>query len=346
MARSLRLSPRSITIEADVTQKPARTLNYQAGDPLEPLATPRWIHRWAVLTVCATVALLALGAIVTTFHVGMTDPIWPTTPWHLLFVSWQEPGPGFLIEHSHRLAGYIVGCCTIILAIGLWRYQSRRWLAWLGMAALAGVIAQGLLGGFRVRLNALVGTDLALVHGCFAQLVFALLVSLAVFTSQGWATAKAPFSSRLRRWSLLTTIVVYTQLVLGGFVRHTSSGLGQRGHLLIAFAVVASVVWLLKIISESQALGGRLTFAASLLAGLVILQIVLGVEAWMIKFSGGMVADLKPITPQQGFVRTAHFLAGSGIFATAVTISLLTYRQQAAAVHAVPAPTTRLEGAA
>ena len=56
-------------------------------------------------------------------------------------------------EHSHRAAGYLVGCCVIILACGLWRSETRRWVRWLGMAALAGVVVQGLLGGFRVKLN-------------------------------------------------------------------------------------------------------------------------------------------------------------------------------------------------
>src|SRR6516164_7430859 len=110
-----------------------------------------WLHRWAVFTASSTFILLLLGAIVTTFRVGMADPIWPTYPWHLLLVSWEEPRPGFLVEHSHRLAGYIVGCCVIVLAVGLWRNDPRRWVRQLGLLALLGVIVQGLLGGFRVK---------------------------------------------------------------------------------------------------------------------------------------------------------------------------------------------------
>src|SRR5713226_9137275 len=128
-----------------------------SNDTLEPSVSPRWLHRLAVLTVCATVALLALGAVVTTLKVCMADSIWPTYPWHLMLISWQEPRAGFLIEHTHRLAGYFVGCCVMLLAVGLWRLETRRWLRWLGVVALAGVIVQGLLGGFRVRLNALLG---------------------------------------------------------------------------------------------------------------------------------------------------------------------------------------------
>src|SRR5712691_11323449 len=101
-----------------------------------PLTTDpsRWLHRWALLTVCATFGLLLLGAVVTTFRVGMADPVWPTYPWHLLLISWDEPSAGFLVEHSHRLAGYIVGCCIIVLTVGLWLQETRRWVRWLGTA--------------------------------------------------------------------------------------------------------------------------------------------------------------------------------------------------------------------
>src|SRR5205814_4599564 len=143
-------------------------------------------------------------------RVGMADPIWPTYPWHLLLISYDEPRPGFIIEHTHRLAGYIVGCCVIVLAIGLWCYHPRRWLGWLGVLALAGVIVQGLLGGFRVVLNALVGTNLALIHGLFAQLVFALLVSLAVFTSRSWSAPRVfPREAAADRIGTLSLALVF-----------------------------------------------------------------------------------------------------------------------------------------
>src|SRR5947209_14144525 len=122
----------------------------------ESLATPsRWLHRWAVLTVVVTLPLLFLGAEVTTKQVGMVDKEWPTAPWLLWVKSWKENGGlAFLIEHSHRLAGYTVGTCTIVLVAGLWLTERRRWLCWLGTAALLGVIVQGILGGMRVLLHA------------------------------------------------------------------------------------------------------------------------------------------------------------------------------------------------
>jgi heme A synthase len=328
-------------------------LNGSTTDTPEPIASPRWLHRWALLTVCATVPVLLLGAEVTTKKVGMVDPVGLREPWHLFVIleeAWRQLG--LLIEHSHRTTGWIIGICSIVLVIGLWRWEPRRWLRWVGVAAMLGIGIQGVLGIFRVNLNALMGGQLALVHGCFAQLVFALLVSLVLFTSRGWTTApqvSAPAAdwSRLRRWSILVAGLIYFQLVLGGFVRHTTSPLGQRGHLFVAFAVVAAVAWLVKLVLETQAGNRPLTGAVKLLASLVVLQLLLGVESWMMKFAAGFaMADLQAIPPQQELVRTAHFLVGSAVFATAVVVALRAHRQMALAVQLAPVQVGRMEGAA
>jgi cytochrome c oxidase assembly protein subunit 15 len=298
----------------------------------EPAPLPRWLHCWAVVTVCFTLALLGLGAVVTTFRVGMADPIWPTYPWHLLLINWQEPSPGLIIEHTHRAAGYIVGAASIVLAVGLWVSRPWRTLGWLGILALLGVIAQGVLGGLRVRLNALFGTDLAALHGSFAQLVLALLVGLSVITSRNWATpvvsASPGESIRLRRLALLAAVLIYLQIMLGSLVRHNLfAALGQRGHLLIAFAVVIAITFLVKGIFQSPAATRGMATAATLLAAFVVLQLVLGAEAWIAKFGSGGPADMRPVTVHQAVIRTAHFLVGSGIFATSVVIALQAYRQ-------------------
>jgi cytochrome c oxidase assembly protein subunit 15 len=311
--------------------------------------SPRWLHGWAVFTACATVALLTLGAVVTTFRVGMADPVWPTYPWHMLLISYDEPRPGYLIEHTHRLAGYIVGCCVIVLAIGLWRYHGRRWLGWLGLAALGGVIIQGLLGGFRVLLNALVGTDLALIHGLFAQLVFALLVSLAVFTSRRWATTPVTTpaeANRVWRWSVLTVVLVYLQLIFGAILRHTYATFAQHSHILVAVLVVAAVAWLLKSVVDQKHGEKHLTLLASVLATLVGVQVFLGIEALLPRLITPGLPEAQLVTIPQGIVRTAHFVLGSLIFATAVAVSLWA-RRGVTVAEPLPKETARcLEGVA
>src|SRR5436190_20812253 len=101
----------------------------------------RWLHRWAVATLALLFALLALGAFVTSFRVGMADPIWPTRPWHLAVIDWQEQSRGFLIEHTHRLAGFAVGGAVTILVLGLWLTERKPLLKWGGAAAIVALLA-------------------------------------------------------------------------------------------------------------------------------------------------------------------------------------------------------------
>ena len=53
---------------------------------------PRWLHRWAIFTVVATILLLGLGSAVTTFNAGMADRVWPTAPTALLSASGEQLG--------------------------------------------------------------------------------------------------------------------------------------------------------------------------------------------------------------------------------------------------------------
>lgn len=300
---------------------------------IETRLAPRWLHGWALLTAAATVALLALGAVVTTFQVGMADPVWPTVPWHLALIDWREPNPGFVIEHSHRLAGYIVGCCVIVLTLGLLCTARRGWLKWLGAAALAGVVAQGLLGGFRVVLHAWLGTNLAIIHGCFAQIVFSLLVSLAVLTSahaaggaDAIAFAAEEGSVRLRRATLALVGLVFLQLVWGALVRHTNGTVAQRMHILTAFAVVAVAVWLAHTALARPAARRVLGRTLVVLGILLAFQVMLGVESWMGKFAGVLLPEMHKPTVGQAATRVAHVLVGSFILATSVVLAVLAHR--------------------
>ncbi len=291
---------------------------------------PLWLHAWSVLTAATTVVLLALGAVVTTKKVGMADPVWPTVPWHLALIDWSIPNPGSVIEHTHRLAGYIVGCCVIVLTVGLWLSARRNWLKWLGVAALAGVIAQGLLGGFRVVLHAWLGTNLAVIHGCFAQVVFSLLVSLAVLTSARFVELTIPEAPRLRLWSLVLAALVFFQLVWGALLRHTNGALAQRMHLMTAFAVVAAAVWFAHLALANPSARRLLSRTLILLGIFLTLQIMLGVESWLGKFAGVVLPELRRPTLGQETVRIVHVLIGSFILATAVVQTVLLHR---------PAPT-------
>ncbi len=129
-----------------------------------------WPHRLAVILACATFPLLFIGGLVTSLGVGLAVPDWPTTFGYNMFLyPWSKMIGGIFYEHSHRLVASCVGLLTIALALTLWLKEPRPWLRWLGVAALALVIFQGILGGLRV---VLLQQTLAIIHACFAQGIF------------------------------------------------------------------------------------------------------------------------------------------------------------------------------
>jgi hypothetical protein len=293
-----------------------------------------WLHRWSVLTVCATFVLLGLGSAVTNLKAGMADPVWPTKPTALLDSSAEQlQDVRWVVEHSHRLAGYVVGCCAIVLAGWLWLREPRRWLCWLGTAALLGVCAQGVLGGLRVLADVGWGVELRIVHGSFAPVVLGLLVSVAVFTSRAWNALPAGDVRRLRRASLHTLLLVYAQVVLGVLLRHTYHPLAQRGHLLMAFGAAVGVVLLARLALVS---GDRtLRVAGIVLACALGLQLVLGVEVWMAQMSHFVLPELLPVTAARVAVRTAHVLGGALLLSATVGLAAIARREVAATQPAV-----------
>ena len=197
-----------------------------------------WLHRFSVLTALATLALLGVGGVVTSKGVGMAVPDWPTTyGYNMFFFPISKWTGGIFYEHSHRLVASGVGFLTTILAIWLWLKESRAWLRWLGVVAFATVVLQGVLGGLRV---VLFKDEIGIFHATLAQLFFALVCAMALFTSKWWKDLPPPIAPsspgegeqehlnnvrRLRSLFLLSTILIFVQLVLGATMRHQHAGL-------------------------------------------------------------------------------------------------------------------------
>src|SRR3981081_2133480 len=138
------------------------------------------LHRYAVFTACSTFLLLIAGALVTSNDAGLSVPTWP--------LAWGSVTPpmtgGIVYEWSHRVIAASVGFLTIILAAWLWMSERRVWMRWLGLAALGGVIAQGILGGMTVRMFQPPAVSAA--HATLAQFFFSTVVAMAFFTSPSW----------------------------------------------------------------------------------------------------------------------------------------------------------------
>lgn len=186
----------------------------------------QWLQRFATLTACATLGLIALGGLVTSHGVGMAVPDWPTTYGYnmFLFPVSQWIG-GIFYEHTHRLVASSVGMLTAVLAVWLWLKESRRWVRWLGVLALFLVVLQGVLGGLRVTLYK---DEIGIFHATLAQLFFTLLCALALFTStswEGWSLPPLKLTSGLQKGFLSAALLILSQLILGATMRHQHAGL-------------------------------------------------------------------------------------------------------------------------
>ena len=290
----------------------------------------RWRHRFTVLTALSTLVLMGWGAFVTSIEAGLAVPDWPSSydsydPFNF-WPGWWRVTP-LLAEHGHRLLGMLVGLLTAILAVWTWFAESRRWLRWLALGALALVSFQGLLGGLRVVWLSL---DLAVVHAATAQLFLGLIVALAVFTSNWWlsgnAVADGPRDPRLWRLSLAVPAAVWLQIILGALLRHPGTGIHpvlvglHIGGAVLVAAVVAA--FLLRVWNEFR--DARPLYRGSwVLAGLVDLQLILGVTAWFVTLDdAGM---LQPSNVQV-VVNTAHAVIGALLMAGSVLAVLATHR--------------------
>lgn len=194
----------------------------------------RALHTLALLTAAATFPLIFMGGLVTSHGAGMSVPDWPNSYGYNMFTfppsKWVG---GIFYEHTHRLAGTVVGMLSIALAITAYRFEPRRWARWLAYSVLAAVIFQGVLGGLRV---VLVKLDLAIVHACFAQAFFCLTGSVCVVTSRWWIDFQGGMGfqpilhglqsrATLFRTAAITCIIIYVQLIAGAVMRHEGAGL-------------------------------------------------------------------------------------------------------------------------
>jgi cytochrome c oxidase assembly protein subunit 15 len=228
---------------------------------------------------------------------------------------------GILYEHSHRLIGSIVGLLTIVLAMLLWVKEERKWLRWLGVVAICGVIVQGVLGGLRVIT---VQQILAIVHAGFAQAFFALILSIVLFTSREWTGQlqgiEVTDAQQLRRLCVITTLFIYLQLIFGALLTHT--GMRLDAHLFFAVLIVVHVILLAVRIIRGHADQPKLVYPVIVLGGLLLLQLILGVMAYMSRFTTLGIA-----LPSFGIVSLVlHRITGTMIFATCFVLTLRAYR--------------------
>ncbi len=307
---------------------------------------PRAVGLFAIVAAGTVFLMLITGGLVTSYESGLAVPDWPNSFGHnMLLYPISEMKGGIFWEHAHRLYGMLVGATMLVFFIVLLRGEQRRWIQLLGAIALLCVIVQGVLGGLRVTGNFTNAVDgatlapsifLAIVHGTFGQIVFALLAVIAVATSKRFAEMipRVRVGAALdRTFTVALCVMTVLQIALGACYRHlTIPPIGDVkgstpawamhshlsfGVLLAAFGILIAVraIGLSDGVKPVRAMGKALMM-------LFILQVCLGLGALVtiMMRKDGNIPALEVI------LTTSHQVTGALVLAHAAMLATWTRR--------------------
>ena len=308
-------------------------------------------HYFTLLVAIVAFLLLIAGGLVTSNNAGLAVPDWPTSFGSLYRMPRMIGGVKF--EHGHRMVAEFVGLLTIAVAIWTWLVDKRRWMRVLTLGAVVGVIAQGVIGGIGVR--KLLPPWVSTMHATFGQTMFCALAAIAVFTSRSWLEEPAEKLMRkdalpLLRQCWILIGLLYLQLVLGAAFRHVWTKWGPPGsnhwaatkivqvflypHILNALLVTGLLLYVSVRALRKHSSIGHLRRPALWMMVLLIVQLLLGVSAYVVRVMWGV----NEVQPTLGLVAitVAHLGVGALILACTVVLTIQAYRHTGDPAEVVP----------
>ncbi len=280
------------------------------------------VHRFAVFVVCWTILLFVAGALVTSKDAALSVPDWPKS-FGTWFPSLRMLAGGAFFEHTHRVIAGVLGILVFILAIWLWKKEPRLWMRWFGVAAVAGVAAQAILGGQVVR--QLLHYWLPVAHASFAQIVFAAVLGIAVFTSKWWVSERPQLADTgapsLHFLANLNAGIIYLQVILGAGFRHKEMPVWP--HIAGAMVVLVVVTWTAIALRKRFPQSRELSKARVLLHAIFGTQFLLGIGAYWSRIS---TLDAPQPMPVMVWLTVIHTVVGAILFAFSILLVLLCYR--------------------
>ena len=232
---------------------------------------------------------------------------------------------GVKYEHTHRMIAEFIGLLIIVMAVWTQRVDSRKWMRVLGWTALGAVIGQGILGGITVL--HFLPWSISTAHATLAQMIFCIVVAMALFTSRTWLEDSATIREA-DLWPSTPTLTalaaacVWVQLILGAAFRH--SGIKILPHLIGACVVTVVLCWTIVRILTRYGNVDHLRKPAELLLALLMLQLGLGFFAYLTRITWGHDA----VQPMQIMVvsTVAHVAGGALVLASAVVLAIQSRR--------------------
>jgi heme a synthase len=296
--------------------------------------------------------LLIAGGLVTSNNAGLSVKDWPTSQ-GLWWLPLNKMVGGVKFEHGHRLIAEAVGLLTILAAVWTWKVDRRRWMRLLSVGAVLGVVFQGILGGLTVL--ELTPPLISTAHAAVGQTMFCVLAAIAVFTSKSWLEEPAEKiipkdAAPLIRHSWMLIGFLYLQLILGAAFRHVWTKWGPMGsnhwpvrkiihmflypHMLNALLVGGLIFYLsMRTFSKHSSIP-HLKRPAMWMLILLILQLLLGVGAYMVRVVQGINEEQPTLALVS--VTVTHLAVGALILTLAVIFTVQTYRHTGEAAEVLP----------
>jgi cytochrome c oxidase assembly protein subunit 15 len=280
------------------------------------------VHRFSVFVVFWTILLFVAGALVTSKDAALSVTDWPTSHGTMVPPLSSLQGGDFF-EFSHRVVAGGLGILVLVLAVLLWVKESRVWLRWLGFVAVLGVVVQAILGG-QVVIR-LLHYWLPVIHACFAQIVFAAVLGIAVFTSRWWVSDRPQLedsgSPSIHTLSVFNAAVIYVQVILGAGFRHKDIPVWP--HIAGAMVVLGVVTWTAVVLRKRFGQSRELAKARILLHAIFGTQFLLGFAAYWSRIS---TADAPQPLPVMVTLTVIHTVVGAILFAFSILVVLMCYR--------------------
>jgi heme o synthase len=243
-------------------------------------------RRLAVVTIAATFVLIGVGGLVRATDSGLGCPDWPRCFGRLVPPAELHPW----IEHSHRLVASLVVVLVALLVVAAWRTGQERVVRRAAVAALVLVLAQAMIGAFVVwwKLRA----DSVTLHLATALALVALLIFIDFRARHGPARRHGQ-DRRFVRLVEAGAGLLYLQMLVGSTVTGHQAGLAyplavvwpdlgpsvariQLAHRVLAVVVATLVVATWVVARRTQRAHPTVTRLAGYAAGLVAVQVALG----------------------------------------------------------------------
>lgn len=285
--------------------------------PVVPTRFHSGLHRFAVALSCCIFVLIIAGALVTSEDAGLSVPDWPTSFGSIYKIPPMVGGVKF--EHTHRMIAEGVGLLTILFCLATFRFEGRKWLRYLSLAAIGTVIAQGVLGGLTVRM--FLPWYISSAHAALGQTFFSIAVLLALYTGRGWIESMPERiadegTPTTRTLTVLTVCAIYIQLFLGAAFRH--SGMSILPHLVNAVLTSGIVVWTTVRVLIRHGQNAELRRPAAIMIALLLVQLGFGFAAYLMRVVWGRNA-VQPL-PSMVSTTVAHVAIGALLLATSFVL--------------------------